>query len=66
MANKGGEIRKTKCMFEKNTEICFFWKLQGGFNLLLLFFLTIIFFLFFAFVWHNFTEQNNYLHFSQT
>ena len=23
MANKGGEIRKTKCMFEKNVEIFF-------------------------------------------
>ena len=55
MANKGGEIRKTKCMFEKNVEN-FFFKLQGGFHLLL----------FFAFVWYNVTEQNNYLHFSQT
>ena len=62
MANKGGEIRKIKCMFEKKAEI-FFWKLQGEFHLLLLF---IYFFnnnFFFAFVWHNFTEQNNYLHF---
>ena len=52
-------------MFEKNAEIFFFWKLQGGFHLLLLFlFLKQHFF--FAFVGHNFTIQNIYLHFSQT
>ena len=26
MANKRGEIRKTKCMFEKNAEIFFFFR----------------------------------------
>ena len=45
----------------------YFLKLQGGFHLLLLFlFFFSLFFettIFFVFVWHNFTEQNNYLYF---
>ena len=53
-------------MFEKNVENFFLEVARWISPIIVIFIFEKIIFLFFAFVWHNFTEQNNYLHFSQT
>ena len=55
-------------MFEKNAEKFFFFlEVAWGISPIIVIFILLkqqlLFFVFFAFIWHNFTEQNNYLDF---